>query len=49
MINYTTTMMHSEQASSMQKHRIQALLVVDNDGVMVGALNFQDLLSAGIV
>jgi arabinose-5-phosphate isomerase len=33
----------------MQKRRIQGLLVTDKDGVLVGALNFQDLLQAGVV
>jgi arabinose-5-phosphate isomerase len=33
----------------MQKHAIQGLLVVDADGRLVGALNFQDLLRAGVV
>lgn len=33
----------------MQKRRIQGLLVVDSDQRLVGALNFQDLLQAGVV
>jgi arabinose-5-phosphate isomerase len=33
----------------MQNHRIQGLLVTDDNGVLVGALNFQDLLQAGVV
>ena len=33
----------------MQKHAIQGLLVVDHSGELVGALNFQDLLRAGVV
>ena len=33
----------------MQTHRIQGLLVVDEHGELVGALNFQDLLQAGVV
>jgi len=33
----------------MQKHAIQGLLVVDRSGDLVGALNFQDLLRAGVV
>jgi arabinose-5-phosphate isomerase len=33
----------------MQKHAIQGLLVVDAGGRLVGALNFQDLLKAGVV
>lgn len=35
--------------NKMQKHRIQGLLVVDKDDKLVGALNFQDLLQAGVV
>ncbi len=38
-----------EAAQLMQEHKIQALLVVDDDGSLVGALNFQDLLQAGVV
>ncbi|MFW5815544.1 MAG: CBS domain-containing protein, partial [Wenzhouxiangella sp.] len=33
----------------MQQHRVQGLLVTDDDGRLVGALNFQDLLQAGVV
>lgn len=33
----------------MQSRRIQGLLVVDDDQRLVGALNFQDLLQAGVV
>ena len=33
----------------MQARRIQGLLAVDGDGRLVGALNFQDLLQAGVV
>lgn len=33
----------------MQSHRIQGVLVTDSDGQLVGALNFQDLLQAGVV
>lgn len=33
----------------MEKHAIQGLLVIDDDGRLVGALNFQDLLKAGVV
>lgn len=35
--------------NKMQKHRIQGLLVVDSNQQLVGALNFQDLLQAGVV
>jgi arabinose-5-phosphate isomerase len=33
----------------MQNHRIQGVLVTDGSGRLVGALNFQDLLQAGVV
>jgi arabinose-5-phosphate isomerase len=33
----------------MQDHSIQGLLVIDVSGKLVGALNFQDLLKAGVV
>ena len=33
----------------MQKHAVQGLLVIDAGGRLVGALNFQDLLRAGVV
>jgi arabinose-5-phosphate isomerase len=39
----------TEAAHLMQKHSIQGLLVVDDKNQLVGALNFQDLLKAGIV
>jgi arabinose-5-phosphate isomerase len=38
-----------EAAQMMQAHSIQGLLVIDDDGQLVGALNFQDLLQAGVV
>jgi arabinose-5-phosphate isomerase len=38
-----------EAMQKMQQHAIQGLLVVSGDGALVGALNFQDLLKAGVV
>jgi arabinose-5-phosphate isomerase len=38
-----------EAMQKMQSHSIQGLLVADQDGRLVGALNFQDLLKAGVV
>jgi arabinose-5-phosphate isomerase len=38
-----------EAVHMMQKHAIQGLLVTDEEGRLVGALNFQDLLKAGVV
>jgi len=38
-----------EAVQMMQAHSIQGLLVIDEDGQLVGALNFQDLLKAGVV
>ncbi len=39
----------AEAAEMMEQHRIQGLLVVDEAGQLVGALNFQDLLQARVV
>jgi len=38
-----------EAMQKMQAHAIQGLLVISEDGELVGALNFQDLLKAGVV
>jgi arabinose-5-phosphate isomerase len=38
-----------EAMQLMQEHAIQGLLVIDRAGKLVGALNFQDLLRAGVV
>jgi arabinose-5-phosphate isomerase len=38
-----------EAAHLMESYRIQGLLVVDDHNQLVGALNFQDLLKAGVV
>ena len=38
-----------EAVQMMQDFRIQGLLVVDDERQLVGALNFQDLLQAGVV
>ncbi len=39
----------TEAALMMQKYSIQGLLVINRKGQLVGALNFQDLLRAGVV
>jgi arabinose-5-phosphate isomerase len=39
----------AEAAHLMEKHRITALPVVDESGVLVGALNVHDLLRAGVL
>lgn len=39
----------AEAVQMMEEFRIQGLLVVDESGELVGALNFQDLLKAGVV
>ena len=39
----------AEATHMMETHRIQGLLVEDDEGKLVGALNFQDLLKAGVV
>jgi arabinose-5-phosphate isomerase len=38
-----------EAMQKMQAHSIQGLLVISDEGDLVGALNFQDLLKAGVV
>lgn len=38
-----------EAAQMMQEYQVQGLLVVGKSGELVGALNFQDLLKAGVV
>jgi arabinose-5-phosphate isomerase len=38
-----------EAMQKMQSHSVQGLLVIEDDGQLVGALNFQDLLKAGVV
>ena len=38
-----------EAMRKMQTHAIQGLLVTGQNGQLVGALNFQDLLKAGVV
>ncbi len=38
-----------EAMQSMQIHSVQGLLVIEDSGDLVGALNFQDLLQAGVV
>jgi arabinose-5-phosphate isomerase len=45
---------HPEQLAAdavncMQQHRVTALLVVDHQNRLVGALNIHDLLRAGVV
>ena len=39
----------AEAVALMQQHKVQGLLVTDGDGQLVGALNFNDLLQAGVV
>jgi len=38
-----------EAMQKMQAHSVQGLLVISEEGELVGALNFQDLLKAGVV
>lgn len=45
----TDTELAAVAVEVMQTHRIQGLLVTDQQGRLVGALNFQDLLQAGVV
>jgi arabinose-5-phosphate isomerase len=43
------TELAAEAAHLMEKHRITALPVVDDAGMLVGALNVHDLLRAGVL
>ncbi len=45
----SATELAAEAAHLMEKHRITALPVVDEAGVLVGALNVHDLLRAGVL
>jgi arabinose-5-phosphate isomerase len=38
-----------EAVELMERHKINQLLVVDGDGVLVGALNMHDLFRAKVV
>ncbi|MEE4174052.1 MAG: KpsF/GutQ family sugar-phosphate isomerase [Xanthomonadales bacterium] len=38
-----------EAVQAMQDRKVQGLLVLDDDGTLVGVLNFQDLLHSGVV
>jgi arabinose-5-phosphate isomerase len=42
-------MLAAEALKIMEEHRINALPVVDDEGVLVGAFNMHDLLRAGVV
>jgi len=42
-------MLAAEAVHVMETHRITALPVVDDDGILVGALNVHDLLRAGVM
>jgi len=42
-------MLAAESLEMMEKHRINALLVVDGERRLLGALNMHDLLRAGVV
>jgi arabinose-5-phosphate isomerase len=42
-------MLAAEAVHLMETHRITALPVVDDDGILVGALNVHDLLRAGVM
>lgn len=43
------TMLAAEILEIMQRHKINALLITDNDQHLVGAINMHDLLRAGVV
>jgi arabinose-5-phosphate isomerase len=42
-------MLAAEAVHLMYQHRITALPVVDDSGVLVGAINVHDLLRAGVM
>ena len=42
-------MLAAEAVRLMETHAITALLVVDNDGRLIGAFNVHDLLQAGVM
>ena len=44
-----TEMLAVEAAKLMQRHTINALLIVNNEKQLVGAINMHDLLRTGIV
>ena len=39
----------AEAARLMEQHRITSVLVVDNDGLLVGAVNTNDLMRAKVI
>ena len=42
-------MLAAEILELMQRHKINALLIIDNNKQLVGAINMHDLLRAGVV
>jgi len=44
-----STALAVEAVKMMQQHKIQGLLVVDDDSHLLGILNFNDLLQAGVI
>jgi len=42
-------MLAGEVLNMMEQHRINGLLVVDNENTLIGAINMHDLLRAGII
>ncbi|HHA18590.1 MAG TPA: CBS domain-containing protein, partial [Methylophaga sp.] len=42
-------MLAAEALELMQRHKINALLIIDNNQHLVGAINMHDLLRAGVV
>ena len=45
----TPTQLAADAVNCMQEYRVTALLVVDEQSRLVGALNIHDLLRAGVV
>ena len=42
-------MLAAEALELMQRHKINALLIINNEQQLVGAINMHDLLRAGVV
>jgi arabinose-5-phosphate isomerase len=46
---FSSELLAAEAVLLMEKHAINGLLVLDSNGVLVGALNVHDLLRAGVM
>lgn len=48
-VTATADLLAAEALNIMQTHKINALLVENSDGLLIGALNMHDLLRAGVI